>query len=435
MASYDVALSAASRQNLLSLQDTASLASINQTRLSTGKKINSALDNPVNFFTAQGLNDRSTALSGLLDGISNSIQTIQAASAGTSKITDLVKSLQSTITQAQADSAANRPTVTGTALSTAAEAKATGLSIRDTTLAKTLGTSAVAASDTATGSVNVGTGPAIALTLTDGENTFTKALTATSTVRDVVDAINASGIASASVDDAGKLTVTGTSDSLKVGLGQGTDAATAFTDAAAGTSNGALGLTAASATTTLPSGKTSATRTNLVTQFNSIRDQIDQIAKDSGFNGTNLLGGDNLTTVFNEKTGGSQSKLVVSGSKVTSDSLGVAKAVNGSTSDPSEFNIQTDKALSSMQDTIKSALNNIKSIQSGLGSNLSVVQTRQDFTKQLATVLSTGASNLTDADMNAEAANSQAITTRQSLSISALSLASQASQGILQLLR
>ena len=73
----NVTLSAATRQNLHSLQDTAKLAATNQNHLATGKRVATALDNPVNFFTAQGLSDRSTALSGLLDGISNGIQTIQ----------------------------------------------------------------------------------------------------------------------------------------------------------------------------------------------------------------------------------------------------------------------------------------------------------------------------------------------------------------------
>ncbi|MCJ2006892.1 flagellin, partial [Methylobacterium sp. J-092] len=72
---------------------------------------------------------------------------------------------------------------------------------------------------------------------------------------------------------------------------------------------------------------------------------------------------------------------------------------------------------------------------STFGSNLSVVQNRQDFTKTLQNVLDTGASRLTDADLNEEAANSQALSTRQSLGISALSLANTAQQGILQLLR
>ena len=54
-----VSLTAATRQNLLSLQDTASLTATTQNRLSTGKKVSSALDNPVNFFTSQSLSNRS----------------------------------------------------------------------------------------------------------------------------------------------------------------------------------------------------------------------------------------------------------------------------------------------------------------------------------------------------------------------------------------
>ncbi|MCJ2042872.1 flagellar protein, partial [Methylobacterium sp. J-059] len=71
-----VSLTAATRQNLLSLQDTASLSSTTQNRLSTGKKVSSALDNPVNFFTAQSLSNRSSDLGTLLDSISNGVQTI-----------------------------------------------------------------------------------------------------------------------------------------------------------------------------------------------------------------------------------------------------------------------------------------------------------------------------------------------------------------------
>ncbi|WP_442786122.1 flagellin N-terminal helical domain-containing protein [Methylorubrum sp. SL192] len=216
--SSSITLSAATRQNLLSLQDTAGLAATNQGRLATGRKVNSALDNPVNYFTAQSLSDRSSALSGLLDGISNGIQTIQAANTGASKIADLVKSLQSTIAQAQSDAAANRPTVTGSARATAAEAKSAGTSLRTTVMNMALGGTAAPPSDTAAGALGI-SGAALSVTLTDGENTFTRALTPTSTVGDLVDAINASGLATAAVDDAGKLTVTGNSDKLKVGVG------------------------------------------------------------------------------------------------------------------------------------------------------------------------------------------------------------------------
>ncbi|MER2266209.1 flagellin N-terminal helical domain-containing protein, partial [Methylobacterium oxalidis] len=93
----DITLSSSIRSSLLSLQDTAALQATTQNHLSTGKKVASALDNPINFFTAASLNDRSNALSGLLDGISNGVQTIQAASKGIDSITKLVNSLQSTV--------------------------------------------------------------------------------------------------------------------------------------------------------------------------------------------------------------------------------------------------------------------------------------------------------------------------------------------------
>ena len=96
-----ISLSAGVRQNLLALQDTASLLAQTQNRLATGKKVNSALDNPNSFFTAQGLSNRANDLSNLLDGITNGINTIQAANNGITAITKLVQSAQSLVTQAQ----------------------------------------------------------------------------------------------------------------------------------------------------------------------------------------------------------------------------------------------------------------------------------------------------------------------------------------------
>ena len=65
----DITLSAGVRQNLLALQSTATLLSTTQEALSTGKKVNSALDNPSNFFTSQSLNNRANDLNALLDSI------------------------------------------------------------------------------------------------------------------------------------------------------------------------------------------------------------------------------------------------------------------------------------------------------------------------------------------------------------------------------
>ena len=75
----DIVLSAAIRSNLLSLQNTAAALDTTQTRLSTGNKVNSAIDNPGSFFTAQGLNNRASDLSTLLDNQGLAVQTLKAA--------------------------------------------------------------------------------------------------------------------------------------------------------------------------------------------------------------------------------------------------------------------------------------------------------------------------------------------------------------------
>ncbi|MBA5775660.1 flagellar protein, partial [Stappia sp. F7233] len=93
----DITLSAGVRQNLLSLQNTADLLGQTQNRLATGKKVNSALDNPTNFFTSQGLQSRANDLTNLLDGIGNAIKTLEAADNGIKAITKLVESAQSTV--------------------------------------------------------------------------------------------------------------------------------------------------------------------------------------------------------------------------------------------------------------------------------------------------------------------------------------------------
>src|SRR5207302_10926474 len=94
-----IVLSASVRQNLLSLQSTAELLSTTQNRLATGKKVNSALVNPTNFFTAQGLDNRASDISNLLDGIGNGVQVLQAANTGITSLQSLVASAQSIANQ------------------------------------------------------------------------------------------------------------------------------------------------------------------------------------------------------------------------------------------------------------------------------------------------------------------------------------------------
>ncbi len=118
-----IVLSASVRQNLLSLQSTADLLATTQNRLSTGKKVNTALDNPTNFFTAQGLDNRASDISNLLDGIGNGVQVLQAANTGLTslqKLVDTAKSIASQVLQ----------TTTGyTALASATTAAPTGAGV------------------------------------------------------------------------------------------------------------------------------------------------------------------------------------------------------------------------------------------------------------------------------------------------------------------
>ena len=97
----DIVLSAGVRSNLLALQSTSDLITQTQNRLATGNKVNSALDNAISFFTAQGLNNRANTLNSLLDSMSNGINTIQAANNGITSITKLVQSAQALVSQAQ----------------------------------------------------------------------------------------------------------------------------------------------------------------------------------------------------------------------------------------------------------------------------------------------------------------------------------------------
>jgi flagellin len=96
----DITLSAGVRQNLLSLQSTASLLSTTQNDLATGKKVNTAADNPTNFFTSQSLNNRANDLSSLLDSIGQAQQTLTLADQGITSLTNLVQSAKSIANQA-----------------------------------------------------------------------------------------------------------------------------------------------------------------------------------------------------------------------------------------------------------------------------------------------------------------------------------------------
>lgn len=199
----------------------------------------------------------------------------------------------------------------------------------------------------------------------------------------------------------------------------GPDTTTSLTIGGSSAELTALHLTAG---TTYPTTATTVTeRSNFATQFDELRSQIDQLANDASYNGVNLLAGDSLTVTFNED---GTSSLGISGVTFSSSGLGI---------DAAENNFQLDTNINAALTDLKSATDTLRSQASQFGNNLSVVETRQDFTKELINVLETGAANLTLADTNEEGANLLALQTRQQLSSTALSLASQADQNVLRL--
>lgn len=273
MAIGDVSLTAGMRSNLIQLQGTAKLIDRTQERLSTGKQVNSALDNPTNFFAAQAHMNRAADFTTRKDGMSESIQQVKAADAGITAITSLLQA------------------------------------------AKGLSESALSTSVT---------------------------------------------------------------NDRKV----------------------------------------------LMTQFNTLMSQIDQLSSDSGYRGTNLLNQGTVTVNFNEDA---SSKLTVNGFNSTSIGLSVSTAGTSTTDWTNSAAISTSSAM------LDTAINNLRTQSKSLSNNLNIITTRQEFTDKMISTLQTGADNLTLADMNNEGANMLMLQTRQQLGTTALSMSSQAAQSVLRL--
>jgi flagellin len=157
----------------------------------------------------------------------------------------------------------------------------------------------------------------------------------------------------------------------------------------------------------------------LESDYNKIRQQIDDLVGDAGYRGTNLLNGDDLLTTFNEDR---TSTLTTTGVTFTAAGLDIEEA-DFSRSD------SIDTALNQVRD----ALETVRTFGSSLANDLAIVQTREDFTKSTVNTLNEGSDKLTLADQNEEGAKLLALQTRQSLGVTSLALASQSAQSVLRL--
>lgn len=534
----DIVLSASVRQNLLSLQSTADLLARTQHRLATGKNVNTALDNPTNYFTAAALDNRANDISNLLDGIGNGVQVLQAANTGLTslqKLVDTAKSvanqvLQSQVGYSQKSSVESLPVTGATALDLRGTTPFTNAAATPGATLRT-GTSNAAATGATLinaltdGAVATPTGPAAGesfavngKTITfvasgavaaDASGNITIGIDQTlDSLLGVIDVLHGNTDTASAVDGSGQIVLnTGVAHDLaltdstpagvlaKLGLTAGTTArgggagnldgktltiaptgdgaATNITfgdgtngtvrtlndlnaqlasnhlqatinsagvitistaNEAAAETIGAIGGTAAGAGyafhglvagAPVQDPAVQASRAGLVNQYNNIIQQINTTAADASFNGINLLGGDTLKLIFNES---GKSTLTITGASMNAAGLGLASLTVG-------VDFLDNGSANSVIASLDSASTTLRTQASTLGSNLSIVQIRQDFSKNLINVLQTGSSNLTLADTNEEAANSQALATRQSIAVSALALANQSQQSVLQLLR
>ena len=372
----DISLTASMRSNLLSLQNTQSLMDMTQERLSTGKKVNSALDNPTSYYTSQSLTNRASDLSALLDSMGQGIQTIKAANEGIESITEFVQQAKSVANQAR-DEANKVASSSGMYDSTKIEA-ATKFQL-----------SVTYNGETQTEDV-----------------TLIKNETGANAANKIQTALQAMEFGADSTALGANYTVTFEDGAFKVNSANGEEIKISFEfagakmDASAGNAN----------------------RVKAISQFNDILDQIDQLAKDSGYKGVNLLGGtdQSLTVIFNEDR---SSNLTIQGVDASTKGLDISRVTDWGS------NTNIDASIEEVED----AINELRNMASEFGNNYSIVQNREDFTENLINVLEEGSDKLVLADMNEESANMLALQTRQQLGVNSLSLASQAAQAVLKL--
>jgi flagellin-like hook-associated protein FlgL len=374
----DISLTASMRSNLLSLQQTQDLMDMTQERLSTGKKVNSAIDNPSSYYTAQSLTNRASDLNALLDSMGQGIQTIQAANEGIEAITDFVQQAK-----ALANTARDNATVKGTTSSGTYTAA-------DDTENITVKIEGVADQD-------------IEVTLEDTDSLEQAATKIATALNDGTD-----GVKDAEDTVIGGFTATVENGQIKISNSKGIVANVSGTISGI-TFNGEIG---------------NSTRTTSMKQYNEILDQIDQLAKDSGYKGVNLLQGNSLKVVFNEDR---SSYLTINGTfaDTSDEGLKISRAEDWTNPD----NEAIDASISELENAITS----LRNMASEFGNNYSIVENRENFTESLINVLEEGSDKLTLADMNEESANMLALQTRQQLAINSLSLASQAAQSVLSL--
>lgn len=401
------------RANLLSLQSTAQLLGQTQLRLATGNKVNSALDNPVNFFAAQNLTNRAGDLAALLDGMGQAVQVLKSTDSAITSLTKSVNQLKSLANSAKSALGS----ISSTEVSLMTGDGTSGFDSADQIdLLSGNGEISGGWSAADSFSIQIGTGPAHTFTLDDVSNGgIGTADDGTVTVQDLLDAINSvEGLQATLIDG-----TDATDDENLIGTKylkviSTTGEALTVTDI---TGSIAADMGLADSATVAASDLSS-----YQTSYAEVITQLDQTVLDASYQGSNLIDGtgSDLTVQVNEK---SQNAISVDNKDLTATGLGLTTTVTW-----------TDTtSINNTIDLINTALTTLRTTASSFSNSLSLIQNRQDFTTNLISTLKDGASQLTIADKNEEGANMLALQTAQQLGIQSLSLASQANQSVLRL--
>ena len=206
-------------------------------------------------------------------------------------------------------------------------------------------------------------------------------------------------------------------------------------------------------------------------QFDTIGNQLAQLVKDASFQGLNLLTSTatSLTTQFSERTAATLTikgfnlvatatanartlftqaaafktngdlvfSAVVGDTTLTNEAAGFSQLdLTGTQAGAGTVKASVAQAIfSGAIQRISNAISQLNAISASLGTNVAILQARSDFSSNYSNTLTTGANALTLADLNTEAANSQALTLRQQLGIQSLSTSGQQNSSILTLLR
>ncbi len=398
----DITLTAAVRSNLSTLQSTASLIGNTQERLATGMKVNSALDNPNSFFTASSLNARASDLSNLQDDIGQSVSTISAADKGLTTISKLLDDAKAKANQAaQTDDLKERATY---------EKQFNELRTQIQDIAKDSGYKGK--------NLLAGEGNDVDVKFNeDGSSNLTVEAV------DYTDIGSAEGLSLAALAEGSyNITtvdlksdkITGSTKLVDVdGFKVGDKVQAAINGGAAADISGAV----IAADTTVDDLISDIEALGTGTKA-SIEDGKLKIYTATSDTDAATTDGIQFSYVPDATDGGTGGNLATA--FVASSDIGAWETTEG-----------IDKSL----EELTAAISTVRAQASTFGTNLSVVENRQDFTSQMINTLQVGAGKLTLADTNLEGANLAALNTQNQIATSTLGLATQANASVLQLIR